>query len=245
MALFILTRTWLFKIGDDGFSVPSVYGMIKQNKWGEKMHYTELNLSEFTETLASKSPVPGGGGASALAGAVGLALGNMVASLTLNSPKYQDVHGEIKTLLREGEALRVHLLSLIDEDAKVFAPLAEAYKMPKATEAEQALKDKVMASCLTDCCAVPLAIMKDIARAIALIERYAAIGSAMALSDAGAGAIICQGALKAASLNITINTAAMKDRKAAEAFDDESQKILDEWVPRAEAVWEKVRTRLS
>ena len=209
------------------------------------MRYTELNLSEFTETLASKSPVPGGGGASSLAGAVGMALGDMVASLTLNSKKYSDVHEEIKELLKRGEALRNHLLTLIDEDAKVFAPLAEAYKMPKDTEAEKAMKKKVMEKCLIDCCNVPLAIMKDIAQAISLIERYAKIGSVMALSDAGAGAIVCQGALKAASLNITINTASMADRSTAEAFDDEAQKLLNEWVPRAEAVWENVRDRIS
>ena len=209
------------------------------------MRYTELNLSEFTETLASKSPTPGGGGASALAGAVGMALGDMVASLTLNSKKYSDVHGEIKELLKRGESLRKHLLTLIDEDAAAFAPLAEAYKMPKDTEAEKAMKEKVMAKCLIDCCNVPLAIMRDIAQAIELIERYAEIGSVMALSDAGAGAIICQGALKAASLNITINTASMKDRSTAEAFDNETQKILDEWVPRAEAVWQNVRDRIA
>ena len=209
------------------------------------MRYIELNLAEFTETLASKSPVPGGGGASALAGAVGISLGDMIASITLNNKKYSDVHGEIKELIKRGEALRKHLLTLIDEDAAAFTPMAEAYKMPTATEAEKALKEKVMAKCLIDCCNVPLAMMKDIADAIALIERYAEIGSVMALSDAGAGAIVCQGALKAASLNITINTAAMKDRPTAEAFDDEAQKLLDEWVPRAEAVWENVRDRIS
>ena len=101
------------------------------------MRYTELNLAEFTGTLASKSPVPGGGGASALAGAVGMALGDMIASITLNNKKYSDVHGEIKELIKRGEALRKHLLTLIDEDAAVFAPLSEAYKMPSATESEK------------------------------------------------------------------------------------------------------------
>ena len=209
------------------------------------MRYTELNLAEFTETLASKSPVPGGGGASALAGAVGMALGDMIASITLNNKKYSDVHGEIKELIKRGEALRKHLLTLIDEDAAVFAPLSEAYKMPSVTESEKAMKQSVMEKCLIQCCNVPLAMMKDISDAIALIERYAEIGSVMALSDAGAGAIVCQGALKAASLNITINTAAMTDRAAAEAFDAEAQKLLDEWVPRSEAVWETVRERIS
>ena len=91
----------------------------------------EKNVDKFLETLASKAPAPGGGGAAALCGAVGIALGNMVGNLTIGKKKYADVQEDIKALNEKAEELRAEFLALIDADAAAFRPLSRAYGIPK------------------------------------------------------------------------------------------------------------------
>ena len=95
------------------------------------MSFLDLSVKDFTEVLASKAAVPGGGGASALVGAIGVALGNMVGNLTVGKKKYADVEEEVYALMDECQALREELLKLIDGDAEVFEPLSKAYGIPK------------------------------------------------------------------------------------------------------------------
>ncbi|MDR2664773.1 MAG: cyclodeaminase/cyclohydrolase family protein, partial [Oscillospiraceae bacterium] len=90
-----------------------------------------MTYTEFANALASSSPTPGGGGAAALAGALGVALGSMVGSLTLGKKKYADVQGDIERIMESAAALRGELLALIDGDAAAFEPLSRAYGIPK------------------------------------------------------------------------------------------------------------------
>ena len=89
--------------------------------------FSTYSCEKFVEVLASKAPIPGGGSASALVGAIGIALGNMVGSLTIGKPKYSDVETEIHCLKKKANELQTNLLQLINEDAKVFETLAKAY----------------------------------------------------------------------------------------------------------------------
>ena len=107
------------------------------------MGFSTSTCTEFVEVLASKAPVPGGGGASALVGAVGTALGNMVGSLTVGKKKYADVEEEILEIREKLEQKKQDLVRMVDEDAEAFEPLAKAYRMPKETEKEQAISNKV------------------------------------------------------------------------------------------------------
>lgn len=207
--------------------------------------FTEKSSKEFVEVLASKEPVPGGGGASALVGAIGCALGNMVGSLTVGKKKYADVEGDIIELKKKADILQAQLLELVDEDAKAFEPLAKAYGMPKETDEEKAEKAKVMEAALKTACGVPLEIMKKCAGAIELIEQFAAKGSRLALSDAGVGASFCKAALYGASLNVFINTKAMADRDTAEKLNKEALELMEEYGSRADKVFETVKKSLD
>ena len=124
--------------------------------------------------LGSKAPVPGGGGASALVGAVGTALGNMVGALTVGKKKYADVEEEMKELMAKATTLQDELLHLIERDAEVFEPLSKAYGMPRETEEEKAEKARVMEIVLKDACSVPMEIMEKCCEAIDLIVEFAA-----------------------------------------------------------------------
>ena len=175
------------------------------------MKMIEKTVTAFTEELASPAPVPGGGGASALAGAIGISLGDMVGELTTGKKKYADVEEDIRSLMERAQALRVRLLEFVDGDAEAFAPLAKAYGIPK----DDPGRDAVMEDALRTACSVPMDILRTCAEAIDIIEEFAAKGSRLAVSDAGCGAILCKSAMQAASLNISLNTKSMKDRACA------------------------------
>jgi formiminotetrahydrofolate cyclodeaminase len=206
---------------------------------------TKRSCEQYLRELAGKAPVPGGGGTAALAGALGVALGNMVGNLTAGKKKYAAVEEDIQRLNRESEALRQELERLVTADAEVFEPLSRAYGLPKSTPEELEHRNRVMAQTLEAACFVPMEIMECCAQAIVLLEEYAEKGSVLAVSDAGCGAALCRSALEAASLNVFINTKAMADRSRAQELNAKAHALLGEYVPRAEAVVRQVSAQLG
>ncbi len=204
------------------------------------MGFSTVACDEFVSVLASKAPVPGGGGASALVGAIGVALGNMVGSLTVGKKKYADVEDEMWELKGKCDALQTKLLTLIEKDAEVFEPLSKAYGLPKDTEEEKAKKAEVMEEALKLACTVPMDIMTACCEAIDLIEVFAAKGSRLAVSDAGVGAAFCKAALCGASLNVFINTKSMKNREYAEELNKKCNAMLDVYPKKAEDIFNNV-----
>ena len=200
------------------------------------MKMIEKTVTTFTEELASPAPVPGGGGASALAGAIGISLGDMVGELTTGKKKYADVEEDIQALMKRAQALRVKLLGFVDGDAEAFAPLAKAYGIPK----DDPTRDAVMESALQVACSVPMDILRTCADAIDIIGEFAAKGSRLAVSDAGCGAILCKAAMQAASLNIYINTKSMKDRALAQALEAEADALLSGYTQKADDIFNSV-----
>jgi formiminotetrahydrofolate cyclodeaminase len=200
------------------------------------INFMECSCKEFADILASKEPVPGGGGASAYVGALGTALGAMVGNLTAGKAKYAEVQDQIEDLLDKSEALRVRLQKLVDEDARIFLPLSKAYGLPSETEAEKMAKDEALELALKAACDVPLSIMKASCEAIELNREYAEIGNRLALSDAGAGAVFCKAALIGASLNVFINIKLMKDRGYAKMTGEVAEAMIDEYCKKADAV---------
>ena len=208
------------------------------------MGFSTVPCNEFVEVLASKAPVPGGGGASALVGAIGTALGNMVGSLTVGKKKYADVEEEMYELKGKADALQKELLHLIERDAEVFEPLSKAYGMPRNTEEEKAEKARVMEIVLKDACSVPMEIMERCCEAIDLIDVFAEKGSTLAISDAGVGATFCKAALEGASLNVFINTKSMKNREYADELNKKADKMLSVYTKKAEEIYQSVAARL-
>ena len=209
------------------------------------MDFSAISSREFVEVLASKAPVPGGGGASALVGAIGTALGNMVGSLTVGKKKYAAVEAEMYVLKAKCDALQKELLSLIEQDANVFAPLAKAYGLPRETAEEKAEKARVMEMALKEACAVPIEIMEKCCEAIELMVEFAAKGSLLAISDAGVGAVLCKAGLEGASLNVYINTKAMADRTYAAELNARADAMLAHYPSIADEVFQTVQARLK
>lgn len=204
------------------------------------MELMNLSCEAFLEDLAGSAPAPGGGGAAALVGAAGAALGNMVGSLTVGKKKYAAVEADILVLNRRAAALRKRLEGLVQADADAFTPLAAAYKLPKETPEQQAHKAAVLEAALEGACAAPLEIMSACCEGITLAAEYAEKGSVMAVSDAGCAALFCKAALQAAGLNVSINTRLMADNAHAAALNAKADAMLAEFVPQADQIYEKL-----
>lgn len=204
------------------------------------MMMLEMKTTKFLEELSSKAPVPGGGGASAAVGAFGVALGMMVANLTVGKKKYAAVEEEILAAREELERLRDRLVTLTDRDAQAFEPLSRAYGLPKNTEEEKAAREKIMESALYEASVVPMEIMETVLSSMDLLETLGEKGSRLALSDVGVGILFAQAALEGASLNVFINTRLMKDRSQAEELNARADRMIAEGREKKERIYSQV-----
>lgn len=201
------------------------------------MDYTTKSCREFVTVLASNEPAPGGGGASALAAAIGTALGNMVGSLTVGKKKYADVEAEIIALQKKCDALQTELLDQVPADAEGFIPLANAYGIPK----DDPDRPRIMEEATITACRVPMHIMELCCEALDCVAVFAAKGSRLAVSDAGCAAVCCKAALQAASLNVFINTKSLKNREVAEDMNRQANVMLNKYCSVADEIFNDVK----
>ncbi len=205
------------------------------------MDMTLESCRKFVEVLASNEPAPGGGGAAALVGAIGTALGNMVGSLTVGKKKYADVEAEIVALKAKCDALQTELLDQVEADDKGFVPLAKAYGIPK----DDPNRDAVLEEATITACAVPMHIMELSCQAIEYVQVFAEKGSRLAVSDAGCAAVCCKAALQAASLNVFINTKSLKNRQVAEEMNAKANGMLTKYCALADQIFDTVRANFN
>lgn len=209
-------------------------------KGGKANMMTEQTMQEFMDTLASSAPVPGGGGASAYAAAIGMCLGSMVANLTTGKKKYAQYQEEIEQVLVQAEALTRELAEGMDKDAQAFEPLSKAYGLPKNTEEELQKRNEILEAALVTASEAPLALMEKILEALDILERLAVIGSKLAVSDVGVGVQMCKAALNGASLNVYINTKLMKDRERAGQMNEKADRIIQSGNEKADRIYQDV-----
>lgn len=196
------------------------------------MHYRDKTLSRFGAELASSSPAPGGAGAAALCGALAAALGGMVVSLTVGKKKYAANESALRALGERAGELREELLGMIDSDAEAFAPLAHAYSLPKDAPG----REEIMEAALRQAAASPVRIAELCCEVIEILEDCASLGSLLVLSDAASGAALAEGALRAAVINVKVNTALMHSRNHAAALNARMEELEKEYSARAAAV---------
>lgn len=196
----------------------------------------DLSINEFSEKLFSKEPVPGGGGASALVGALAVSLGAMAANLTLGKEKYAEYTEELNANLKKAEKLRLRLLELIEEDAAGFGEINKAYKVKPRDEAQI---EKALVSAATP----PLKMMEAIKEVIDILIVFSDKTSVLVVSDVGVGAKLAEAALKSAYLNVVVNVKLMKDEKAAAEIEEKADKLLH-YAKKADEVYENIVKQL-
>lgn len=196
--------------------------------------------SEFSALLASKQPVPGGGGAAALAGSLASALCMMVGNFTTGKKKYAAYEEDIQRMLRDAEKLRVRFLELIDADALAFEPLSRAYSIPKDDPARASKLEEATEAA----CSAPMEMVKTCGDLSLLLEEMLQKGSMMLISDVGCGASLCRSALECAAMNVAINTGSMTDRTKAQTMEEKIDAIMADAVPRLEQIVREVSRRI-
>lgn len=188
----------------------------------------DMTCSAFAEETASESPAPGGGSISAYMGALGAALGTMVANLSSHKAGWDERWEEFSDYAERGQALMAELLHLVDEDTEAFNRIMAVFAMPKATDEEKAARSAALQSATLYATQVPLKTMKAALRVFEIVKAMADIGNPNSVSDAGVGALAARSAVLGAQLNVKINAAGLKDRATAEALTAEAEQIAAE-----------------
>lgn len=201
-------------------------------------------IEQFMEVLASKSPVPGGGGAAALGGSIAAALGSMVANLTIGKKSHENVESQLREVEKKLAAIRLEFLELINRDAQAFEPLSKAYRLPKITEEERCQRRKVMEEGLLEASRPPLELMKKTLELLDLLEVLEGIGSKLAISDIGVAVQYARSTLLSASMNVFINTKMMENRKRAVEMERIAEERMRVGVDQADRIFAKVMDKI-
>ncbi|MEF2560444.1 MAG: cyclodeaminase/cyclohydrolase family protein [Eggerthellaceae bacterium] len=194
----------------------------------------------FINEVAAGTPTPGGGGAAAYCGALGSALSSMVGNLTVGKKRYADVEDDVRAHLEQLYTVREELLELVERDAQAFAPLADAFRLPKETQEQQVRRHEVIQAALIDAIEVPFSIMNACARVIELSDFLAYHGTRTAVSDVATGVSFAKGALKGAALNVYVNAAMLDDKTQARRYTDEADRLIEESGRRADEIYNYV-----
>ena len=186
----------------------------------------DLTVDEFAFETSRESPAPGGGPISAYMGALGAALGTMVANLSSHKPGWADRCPEFSEWADKGQTLMTELLHLVDEDTDAFNRIMSAFGLPKTTEEEKTIRSKAIQDATLYAAQVPLRTMKTSFQAFEICKAMAETGNPNSVSDAGVGALAVRAAVLGACLNVKINAGSLKDRVMAEQLIDEANQLI-------------------
>ncbi|MCC6956401.1 MAG: glutamate formimidoyltransferase [Anaerolineales bacterium] len=186
---------------------------------------------DFLDALAGGTPAPGGGSAAAYAGAAGAALAAMVARLTIGKKKYVEVEQHMADLLEEAETLRARLKEVIEEDARSFQAVLDAYRLPRGTSEEAVLRQQAIDRAMLGAAEVPLETAKLALRVMELAGKAVALGNLNTISDGASGVVLGRAALTSAGYNVRINVNSMSDPALGAALLEslaEIERLADE-----------------
>lgn len=184
-----------------------------------------MTCRDFAYETASESPAPGGGSISAYMGALGAALGTMVANLSSHKPGWDDRWKEFSDWADRGQEVMRSLLALVDEDTAAFNRIMAALGMPKGSDEEKKARADALEAATLYATEVPLKTMRESVRSYELLKAMASEGNPNSVSDAGVGALAATAAVRGAHLNVRINAAGLSDREAAERLCAQAQEI--------------------
>ena len=204
------------------------YMMESEEEAAVRERLIRMTCKGLAYETASESPAPGGGSISAYMGALGAALGTMVANLSSHKPGWDDRWKEFSDYAEQGQAVMKELLALVDEDTAAFNKIMAAFGLPKGTPQEQEARAAAVEEATLYATQVPLKTMKASVKTFPLLKAMAEHGNPNSVSDAGVGALAARSAVLGAMLNVRINAAGLKDRETAEKLLDEADAIAAE-----------------
>jgi glutamate formiminotransferase/formiminotetrahydrofolate cyclodeaminase len=203
------------------------------------------SVSGFVASVASSNPVPGGGSVAAHAGALGAALAQMVAGLTIGKKKYAAVDAEMKEAALKAAALGNQLAALVKRDADAYAHVSEAYKLPKEPADAAARRSEAVTNALLKAAEVPLETARAAAEVAQLAAMVAEKGNSNAVTDAGVAALLAHAAAKGAAYNVRVNIQSMDDKSKGQHLSREAEQLVKKASEYAEQATASVERALS
>lgn len=218
------------------------YVMAKNDK---KDKLTALSLKKFIDETASESPAPGGGSVSAYIGAMGAALGTMVANLSSHKRGWDDRWEEFSVWAEKGKDIQNRLLKLVDEDTAAFNGILEAYALPKNRKEEKVLRDNAIQEATKNAILVPFQVMETAYSAFELLQEMVEKGNPASVTDAGVGALAIRSCIRGAFLNVMINASGLKDKIFADLIIKSGKGIEVKAINKEEEILNIVYIRIA
>lgn len=197
--------------------------------------FSKMTLAELVDALASDAPTPGGGTASAVAGAMGAGLAAMVAALTLTREKYAEAHNAMRRIAQEAFSARTEFLALAREDSIAYELVVAARRLPKETDSQKAVREESISLANRRATEIPMRTAALAARMMALLPELVEKGNPNASSDAGSAALLLEAAAQGALLNVGINLSGNADsayvgemRKTSAQIQSDAQRVRDQ-----------------
>lgn len=200
----------------------------------------DLTITQFMETLGSDAPAPGGGSASALAGAMGISLVKMVSELTIGKKKYAEFEEEMLALKAKASDLQALLLASIDKDTQAFNGVSAVFSMPKDTDEQKAKRSAALQDALKQATLVPYEVMELLVKALHVTQTAIGKSNTNAASDLGVGAVNLKSALQGAWLNVLINLSGIKDEQFVQDYKQKGKALLDEGSTLADNIYQVI-----
>ncbi|MDE5956334.1 MAG: cyclodeaminase/cyclohydrolase family protein, partial [Bacteroidales bacterium] len=215
-----------------------------ENEAAAREKLVRMTCKDFADETASESPAPGGGSISAYMGALGAALGTMVANLSAHKPGWDGRWKEFSDRAEQGQASMKALLALVDEDTAAFNRIMAALGMPKGSEDEKKAREDALEAATLYATEVPLKTMETALGCYALLEAMALEGNPNSVSDAGVGVLAATAAVRGAHLNVKINASGLKDRDKAQELLAKAERIEKEALALEEAILVTVNSKI-
>ena len=219
--------------------------MLEDAQTAGKKQLVDLTVKGFAEETSRESPAPGGGTISAYMGALGAALGTMVANLSSHKRGWDDRWQEFSRWADKGQQIMTELLHLVDEDTEAFNRIMAAFGMPKGTDEEKAARNAAIQDATLYATQVPLLTMKASYRAFDICRAMAAEGNPNSVSDAGVGALAARAAVLGAGLNVRINAASLADKEEASRLVAEADALVEKACEAEKEVMDIVEKKIA
>lgn len=207
----------------------------------EERPLINMSLKAFAEETASESPAPGGGSIAAYVGALGAALGGMVANLSSHKRGWGHRWKEFSDWAEKAQRIQSSLLNLVDEDTQAFNKIMQAVRMPKSTKAEKSARKEAIQSATLNAMLVPFRVMEESVESFELLKAMAEEGNPNSVSDAGVGALCARAAVQGAFLNVKINAGGFNDKDKVAELLEKGEKLIAQADSEEQVVLHKVR----
>lgn len=208
------------------------------------MKLVDLTITDFMQTLGSDAPAPGGGSASALAGATGVSLLKMVTELTIGKKKYAEFESEMIEVRDKAQVLQHQLLVAIDEDTESFNEVSAVFAMPKETDEDKVKRSQAMQKALKNATITPFNVMTVLSDVLTLTSRAVGKSNTNASSDLGVAAVQVKAALQGAWLNVLINLGGIKDEQFVAEYKEKGHILLTKGCQLADTIFEEIEKSL-